>query len=106
MALRNAKDVCKPTLLEPIMSVDVVVPEAYLGTVMSDLTQRRGRIEGQEIRTIDAKISAMVPLANMFGYTTALRSLTQGRGTSTMRFSHYETAAKSVQEEIIRKRNG
>ncbi|MBR4237205.1 elongation factor G [bacterium] len=106
MALRNAKDVCKPTLLEPIMAVDVVVPEVYLGSVMSDLTQRRGRIEGQEIRTIDAKISAMVPLANMFGYTTALRSLTQGRGTSTMRFSHYETAAKSVQEEIIRKRNG
>ena len=106
MALRNAKDVCKPTLLEPIMAVDVVVPEVYLGAVMSDLTQRRGRIEGQETRMVDAKVSAMVPLANMFGYTTALRSLTQGRGTSTMRFSHYETAAKSIQDEIIRKRNG
>jgi len=105
-AFKEAVMKADPVLLEPIFKVEVTVPDNYMGDVIGDISSRRGRIEGQEIRTIDAKISAMVPLANMFGYTTALRSLTQGRGTSTMRFSHYETAAKSVQEEIIRKRNG
>ena len=106
LALKNSKPLCKPTLLEPIMAVDVVVPEQYLGGVMGDLTGRRGRIEGQDLHANAVKIQAKVPLANMFGYTTALRSITQGRGTSTMRFSHYESAPNSVQEEIIKRRNG
>ncbi|MCB9498568.1 MAG: elongation factor G [Bacillales bacterium] len=106
LALKNAKPVCNPILLEPIMAVDVVVPENYLGNVIGDLVSRRGRIEGQELHSAAVKITAKVPLAEMFGYTTALRSNTQGRGTSTMRFSHYESAPKSIQEEIVKKRNG
>ena len=106
LALKNAKPLSKPTLLEPIMAVDVVVPDNYLGNVIGDLTSRRGRIQGQDIHANAVKISALVPLANMFGYTTALRSVTQGRGTSTMRFSHYEAAPMSIQEEIVKKRNG
>ena len=106
LALKNAKAQANPQLLEPIMAVDVVVPESYLGNVIGDLTSRRGRIQGQDIHDNAVKISALVPLANMFGYTTALRSVTQGRGTSTMRFSHYEPAPKNIQEEIVKKRNG
>ena len=106
LALKNAKPLSDPVLLEPIMAVDVVVPENYLGNVIGDLTQRRGRIQGQELRGKDVNISSLVPLANMFGYTTSLRSVTQGRGTSTMRFSHYEAAPKAIQEEIVKKRNG
>ena len=106
LALKNAKSQANPQLLEPIMAVDVVVPESYLGNVIGDLTSRRGRIQGQDIHDNAVKISALVPLANMFGYTTALRSVTQGRGTSTMRFSHYEPAPKTIQEEIVKKRNG
>ena len=106
LALKNAKSQANPQLLEPIMAVDVVVPESYLGNVIGDLTSRRGRIQGQDIHDNAVKISALVPLANMFGYTTALRSVTQGRGTSTMRFSHYEPAPKAIQEEIVKKRNG
>ena len=106
LALKNAKAQANPQLLEPIMAVDVVVPESYLGNVIGDLTSRRGRIQGQDIHDNAVKISALVPLANMFGYTTALRSVTQGRGTSTMRFSHYEPAPKTIQEEIVKKRNG
>lgn len=106
LALKNAKPVCDPVLLEPIMATDVVVPEAYLGNTIGDIVSRRGKIEGQEMHGNAVKISAKVPLANMFGYTTALRSLTQGRGTSTMRFSHYEAAPKAIQEEIVKKRNG
>jgi len=105
-ALRNAYDNCKPTLLEPIMDVNIVIPELYLGAVMSDITGRRGRIDGQEPRGNLISVNAHVPLANMFGYTTALRSLTQGRGTSTMKFSNYEPTPKAIQEEIVRKRNG
>jgi elongation factor G len=106
LALKNAKSQANPQLLEPIMAVDVVVPESYLGNVIGDLTSRRGRIQGQDIHDNAVKISALVPLANLFGYTTALRSVTQGRGTSTMRFSHYEPAPKTIQEEIVKKRNG
>lgn len=106
LALKNAKTVCNPVLLEPIMDVDIVVPEVYLGNVIGDLTQRRGKIQGQDMHANAVKITAQVPLANMFGYTTALRSNTQGRGTSTMRFSHYEATPKTIQEEIVKKRNG
>ena len=105
MALKLVKDKCKPTLLEPIMSVDVVSPDDYLGNVIGDLTSRRGRIEGQESRGNAQKISAKVPLSQMFGYATALRSNSQGRAVYTMQFSHYEETPKSIQEEIIKKRN-
>jgi len=105
MALKKAKDFCKPTLLEPIMSVDVVTPEDYIGNVIGDLTSRRGRIEGQEKQGNAQKVSAKVPLSEMFGYATSLRSNSQGRANHTMQFSHYDKCPKSIAEEIITKRN-
>ena len=103
MALKEAKNKCKPVLLEPIMKVDVVVPDEYMGNVMGDLTSRRGRPLGQESRGNALQISAMVPLAEMFGYATTLRSNSQGRGTFTMVLDHYEEVPKSIAEEIIKK---
>lgn len=103
MALKEAKNKCKPALLEPIMKVDVVVPEEFMGTVMGDLTSRRGRPLGNESRGKDLQISAMVPLAEMFGYMTVLRSNTQGRGTYQMIFDHYEEVPRNIAEEIIKK---
>jgi len=91
-----------PVLLEPVMRVDVVVPEEYMGDVMGDLNSRRGRIEGMDTRAGAQVITAHVPLAEMFGYATDLRSKTQGRGTFTMQFSHYEEVSKSIQESIIK----
>lgn len=91
-----------PVLLEPVMKVDVVVPEIYMGDVMGDLNSRRGRIEGMESRAGAQVISANVPLANMFGYATELRSRTQGRGVFTMQFSHYEEVPKSIQETVLK----
>ena len=105
MALKLTKEKCKPTLLEPIMSVDVVTPDDYLGNVIGDLTSRRGRIEGQEARGNAQKVSAKVPLSQMFGYATALRSNSQGRAVYTMQFSHYEETPKSIADEIVKKRN-
>jgi elongation factor G len=106
LALRKAKEKCRPTLLEPIMVVDVVTPDDYIGNVIGDLTSRRGRIEAQESQGKAQKVTAKVPLSQMFGYATALRSNTQGRATHTMQFSHYEECPKSITEEIIAKRNG
>ena len=103
MALKEAKNKCKPVLLEPIMKVDVVVPEEYMGNVMGDLTSRRGRPLGQESRGNALQITAMVPLAEMFGYATSLRSNSQGRGNFTMVLDHYEEVPKSIAEEIIKK---
>ena len=103
MALKEAKNKCKPALLEPIMKVDVVVPEEFMGTVMGDLTSRRGRPLGNESRGKDLQISAMVPLAEMFGYMTVLRSNTQGRGTYQMIFDHYEEVPRNIADEIIKK---
>jgi len=105
LALKQAKDKCHPILLEPIMSVDVVTPEGYIGNVIGDLTSRRGRIEHQEMVGNAQKVSAKVPLSEMFGYATSLRSNTQGRATFTMQFSHYDPTPKSISEEIITKRN-
>jgi elongation factor G len=105
IALKQAKDKCAPTLLEPIMSVDVVTPEDYIGNVIGDLTSRRGRIEGQEKQGNAQKVASKVPLSEMFGYATALRSNSQGRANFTMQFSHYEKCPKSIAEEIITKRN-
>ena len=104
MALKEAKNKCKAVLLEPIMKVDVVVPDEYMGNVMGDLTSRRGRPLGQESRGNALQISAMVPLAEMFGYATSLRSNTQGRGTFTMVLDHYEEVPKSISEKIMTSR--
>jgi len=103
MALKEAAKKCKPVLLEPIMKVEVVVPEEYLGNVMGDLTSRRGRPIGNESRGNALSIKAMVPLAEMFGYATSLRSNSQGRGTFSMFMDHYEEVPKSISEEIIKK---
>jgi len=106
MALKAAKNVCDPVLLEPIMKVEVTVPEEYMGDVMGDLNSRRGRIEGMEARGNSQVIRAKVPLAEMFGYSTTLRSKTQGRGVYAMEISHYEEVPKSIAEEIISKHQG
>ena len=103
MALKEAKNKCKPVLLEPIMKVTVTVPDEYMGNVMGDLTSRRGRPLGQESRGNALAITAMVPLAEMFGYATTLRSNTQGRGNFNMELDHYEEVPKSISEEIIKK---
>lgn len=103
MALKNAASKCDPVLLEPIMKVEIVIPEEYLGDIMGDVTSRRGRVEGMEARGNAQVVKAFVPLAEMFGYATSLRSNTQGRGTYTMHFDHYEEVPKSIAEEIIKK---
>jgi elongation factor G len=106
LALKEAKNKCKPILLEPIMKVQVVAPDEYLGNVMGDITSRRGRLLGQESRGNALAVDAMVPLAEMFGYATSLRSNTQGRGTFTMVFDHYEEVPKNIAEDIIKKNGG
>ncbi len=106
MALKEAKNKCKPIILEPIMKVTVVTPDEYLGNVMGDITSRRGKPMGQESRGNALAIEAMVPLSEMFGYATSLRSNTQGRGTSTMEFDHYEEVPRNIAEEIIKKNGG
>ncbi len=105
MALKEAAKKCKPAILEPIMKVDVIVPEEYMGNVMGDLTSRRGRPIGNESRGNALSIKAMVPLAEMFGYATSLRSNSQGRGNFTMELDHYEEVPKSIAEDIIKKNN-
>ncbi len=106
MALKNAKAHCAPAILEPIMKVEVVIPEEYMGDIMGDVTSRRGRVEGMEARGNAQVVRAMVPLSEMFGYATSLRSRTQGRGTYSMHFDHYEEVPKSISEEIIKKQTG
>ncbi|MCM2677690.1 elongation factor G [Alkalicoccobacillus plakortidis] len=106
MALKNAKTKCNPVLLEPLMKVEIVVPEEYMGDIMGDVTARRGRVEGMEARGNAQTVKAFVPLAEMFGYATSLRSRTQGRGTYSMFFDHYEEVPKSVAAEIIKKQTG
>ena len=103
LALKEAKNKCKPVLLEPIMKVVVDVPEEYMGNVMGDLTSRRGRPMGQESIGNVLRITAMVPLSEMFGYATDLRSNTQGRGNFQMERDHYEEVPKSIADEIIKK---
>jgi elongation factor G len=106
LALKNAVKKCNPVLLEPLMKVEVVIPEEYLGDIMGDVTSRRGRVEGMEARGNAQVVRAMVPLSEMFGYATSLRSNTQGRGTFSMVFDHYEDVPKSISEEIIKKYKG
>ena len=103
MALKEAKNKCNPCILEPIMNVEVRVPEEFMGTVMGDLTSRRGRPLGNESMGKDLCIRAMVPLSEMFGYMTVLRSNTQGRGTYQIIFDHYEEVPRSIAEDIIKK---
>ncbi len=103
LAVKETKKHCNPVLLEPIMKVDVSVPDEYFGNVMGDITSRRGKPLGQESRGNAIMLSAMVPLAEMFGYATSLRSNSQGRGTFIMTFDHYEEVPKNIAEEIIKK---
>ncbi|MGH9674614.1 MAG: elongation factor G [Bryobacteraceae bacterium] len=106
MGVRAAVERARPVLLEPVMALEVVVPEEFLGTVNGDLNSRRGRIEGMEMRGTSQIIRAHVPLAEMFGYATDLRSRTQGRGSFTMHFGRYEDVPASLAEEIISKVQG
>ncbi|MED4402156.1 elongation factor G [Metabacillus fastidiosus] len=106
LALKSAASKCKPVILEPVMKVEVVIPEEYMGDTMGGITARRGRVEGMEARGNAQVVRAMVPLSEMFGYATSLRSNTQGRGVFTMTFDHYEEVPKSVSEEIIKKNKG
>ncbi|TCS81552.1 elongation factor G [Tepidibacillus fermentans] len=106
LALKAAASKCDPVILEPVMKVEVTVPEEYMGDVMGDLNSRRGRIEGMEAVSGAQIIRAMVPLAEMFGYATTLRSKTQGRGNYSMHFDHYEEVPKNIAETIITKNKG
>ena len=106
MALKAAAKKAQPAILEPMMKVTVTVPEDYLGDIMGHVTARRGRVEGMEAHGNSQIVSAIVPLAEMFGYATTLRSATQGRGTFMMVFDHYEDVPKSIQAEIIEKNGG
>lgn len=106
MALKSATEKADPVILEPVMKVEVVVPEEYMGDVIGDLNARRGHIEGLETRAGAQVIRGTVPLAEMFGYATDLRSKTQGRGTYTMQFSHYEEAPRNIAEGIIARYQG
>ena len=105
MAFKEAMRKADPTLLEPIMKVSVIVPDEYLGTVIGDLNSRRGQIQGQESRTGATQVDALVPLANMFGYATDLRSSTQGRGQYTMEPHSYVEIPKSIREKIVDERS-
>jgi elongation factor G len=106
MAIKEAARRAKPVLLEPIMAVEVVVPDEYNGTVMGDLNSRRGRIEGMDLRGTTQIIKAFVPLSEMFGYATDIRSRTQGRGSFTMHFGRYEEVPGALAEEIVSKVQG
>lgn len=106
MSLKAAKSKCNAVLLEPMMKVEVVIPEEYMGDTMGDISSRRGRVEGMEARGGAQIVRGLVPLAEMFGYVNNLRSRTQGRGTFSMQFSHYEEVPKMVSEEIIKKATG
>jgi elongation factor G len=106
MAMKEAVLKASPVLLEPIMKVEVEVPEDFLGDVMGDLNSRRGQIEGMGTEASVAKVTANVPLAEMFGYATDIRSKTQGRGIFSMEFSHYGEVPRNVAEAIISKNTG
>ncbi|WP_297519791.1 elongation factor G [uncultured Clostridium sp.] len=105
MAFKNAMAKASPVLLEPIMKVEIVMPEEYMGDVIGDANSRRGRIEGMEARGGAQVVNTFIPLSEMFGYATTLRSRTQGRGTYSMEFDHYDEVPKSVQEEVVGKRS-
>ena len=101
MAFKDAMKKADPVIMEPIMKVDVVVPDEYMGNVIGDLNSRRGAIQNQESTDGTARVTAMVPLSEMFGYATDLRSKTQGRGQYVMEPSHYEPVPKNIADQII-----
>ena len=103
MALKDAVEKADPTILEPVMRVEVTMPEEFMGDVIGDLNSRRGQMEGMDNRNGTQVVRAFVPLAQMFGYVTDLRSMTQGRAASSMEFSHYAEVPKSVAEELVQK---
>ena len=103
MALKDAVEKADPTILEPIMRVEVTMPEEFMGDVIGDLNSRRGQMEGMDNRNGTQVVRAFVPLALMFGYVTDLRSMTQGRAASSMEFSHYSEVPKSVADELVQK---
>ena len=106
MAFKDGVKKCNPVLLEPMMKVEVEIPEDFLGSIIGDLSSRRGQVEGQSVDSGQSKVQAKVPLAEMFGYATQLRSMTQGRGIFSMEFSHYEEVPRNVAEAIISKNQG
>jgi elongation factor G len=106
MGFKEAARKANPAILEPIMKVEVEVPEEYMGDVIGDLNRRRGQVNNMSDRAGNKIVDAFVPLSEMFGYSTDLRSNTQGRATYSMEFDHYEEVPKNVSEEIIKKRNG
>jgi elongation factor G len=105
-AFREALPKCKPVLMEPIMKIEVLTPEENMGDVMGDLNRRRGQLQGMDTRAGAQVIKALLPLSEMFGYVTQLRTITSGRATSTMEFDHYEPAPRNVQEEVVAKAKG
>ncbi|MGE0569353.1 MAG: elongation factor G, partial [Bacteroidia bacterium] len=105
-AFREALPKCKPVLMEPIMKVEVLTPEQNMGDVVGDLNRRRGQIEGMDSKGNSQVIKAKVPLSEMFGYVTQLRTLTSGRATSTMEFSHYAEAPANIAADVISKSKG
>ena len=105
-AFRKAAEMAKPVLMEPIMAVEVVTPEEYMGDVMGDLSSRRGRVGGMEARGNTQVVNAQVPLSEMFGYSTDLRSRTQGRATYTMQFAEYQEVPSNIADEIIKRVRG
>ena len=106
MAFKNGAEKANPVLLEPVVKVEVIVPEDYMGDVIGDLNSRRGRIEGMEPRNGAQVINAFVPLSEMFGYSTDLRSKTQGRGNYSMEVSHYEEVPKNIADAVVSKNKG
>jgi elongation factor G len=103
MAFKEAFKKANPALLEPIMKVEVVTPEDYMGDVMGDLSRRRGILQGSDETPSGKVINAMLPLGEMFGYATAMRSMSQGRATFTMEFDHYAEAPNNIAEAVIKK---
>ena len=106
VAFREAAPKAKPVLMEPIMKVEVVTPDLYMGDVMGDLNKRRGQLEGMDTRAGAQVIRAKVPLSEMFGYVTTLRTITSGRAASSMEFSHYSECPRTLSEEVIAKVKG
>ena len=102
MALKEAAKKCKPVLLEPIMLVEITAPNEYVGSVMGDVSSRRGQINDQEERGNATMVRAYIPLSEMFGYVTDLRSFTQGRGNYSMKMDHYAEVPKSIAEKVIK----
>ncbi|MFR1323757.1 MAG: elongation factor G, partial [Ezakiella massiliensis] len=105
MAVKDALQKASPTLLEPMMKVEITTPEEYLGDVMGDVNGRRGRIDGMELENGLQTIHGFVPLSEMFGYATSLRSNTQGRANYSMEFDHYEPVPKSIADELSKKQD-